>query len=79
MVQMGFDDRSFPHGMAGHPCPTVRVTSLSIQGEAVDIGKGMISARASYQGVRSSVRDPETFAPRAETRPRAHRLQGAAG
>jgi hypothetical protein len=29
----------------------------------------MISARPSYQGVRRSVCDPETFAPRAEARP----------
>ena len=29
----------FP-GMAGHPCPTLRATSLSFQGEPSDIGKG---------------------------------------
>jgi hypothetical protein len=30
----------FPPGMAGHPCPTLRATSLSLQGEPADIGKG---------------------------------------
>jgi hypothetical protein len=27
----------FPAGMAGHPCPTLRATSLSLQGEPADI------------------------------------------
>jgi hypothetical protein len=30
----------FPPGMAGHPGPTLRATSLSLQGEPADIGKG---------------------------------------
>jgi len=30
----------FSPGMAGHPCPTLRATSLSLQGEPADIGKG---------------------------------------
>ena len=44
--------------MAGRPCPILRATSLSLQGEPADIEKGMISARPSCQGVGS---DPETF------------------
>ena len=30
----------FPPGMAGHPCLILRATSLSLQGEPANIGKG---------------------------------------
>jgi hypothetical protein len=52
----------FP-GMAGHPYPTLRATFLSLSKENRQISERMIAARPSYQGVRRSVRDPETFAP----------------
>ena len=40
--RVGFDQIpvGFFPGMAGHPCLTLRATSLALQGEPADIGKG---------------------------------------
>ncbi len=40
MGRVGFDPRSFFPGMAGHPCLILRATSLSLQGDPANIGKG---------------------------------------
>jgi hypothetical protein len=40
MGRMGFDSRIFFPWMAGHPCLTLRATSLSLQGDPANIGKG---------------------------------------
>jgi hypothetical protein len=63
MGRVGFDARSFfpwdgrspvSHPTCDVPFPPTRTGRY---------WKGMISARPSYQGVRRSVCDPETFAP----------------
>jgi hypothetical protein len=59
-------------GMAGHPCPTLRATSLSLllylQGEPADIGEGYLGPPV-VPGSQEIGRDSETFAPGAEARP----------
>ena len=40
MGRVGFDSRTFPPWMAGHPCLTLRARSLSLQGDPANIGKG---------------------------------------
>ena len=40
MGRVGFDSRIFFPWMAGHPCLTLRVRSLSLQGDPANIGKG---------------------------------------
>jgi len=40
MGRVGFDPRISPPGMAGHAFLILRATSLSLQGEQANIGKG---------------------------------------
>ena len=40
MGRVGFDPRIFFPGMAGHPCLILCATSLSLQGDPANIGKG---------------------------------------
>jgi hypothetical protein len=40
MVRVGSIPVVFVPGMAGHPCLILRATSLSLQGEPANIGKG---------------------------------------
>ena len=40
MGRVGFDPRRFFPGMAGHLCPILRATSLSLHGDPAKIGRG---------------------------------------
>jgi hypothetical protein len=69
MGRVGFDARSFfPwNGRSPVSYPTCKVPFPPRR--TGRYGKGMISARPSYRGVRRSVWDPETFAPGAVALP----------
>jgi hypothetical protein len=59
VINTRFDPRPFFPSMAGHSCLTLRATFLFPPRRPGEYWKGMIPARALYQGVRGSVWDPE--------------------
>jgi hypothetical protein len=68
----------FPHGMAGHPCTTLRSTSPSLQGAPADTRKGRSRPALRTRGSRDRFGIPKPPPLGGGTSQGARRLEGAA-